>query len=106
MKQESVSSVTHIQSLKLPLGVRYIGVVIGFITPLHYSAALPFAMVDEPLRPLKHGRLRDWGWGKGEKEVGGVRHTVPDHSTSSISCLCDPCTFSASAEGRFLSVLV
>lgn len=61
---------THIQSLKIPLGARFIGVVIGFITPLHHSAALPFAMVDEPLRPLKHGRLRDRGWGKGEKEGG------------------------------------
>lgn len=61
---------THIQSLKIPLGARFIGVVIGFITPLHHSAALPFAMVDEPLRPLKHGRLRDWGWGKGGKEGG------------------------------------
>lgn len=61
---------THIRSLKIPLGVRFIGVVIGFITPLHHSAALPFAMVDEPLRPLKHGRLRDWGWGKGGKEGG------------------------------------
>lgn len=61
---------TRIQSLKIPLGVRFIGVVIGFITPLHHSAALPFAMVDEPLRPLKHGRLRDWGWGKGGKEGG------------------------------------
>lgn len=59
---------THILSLKIPRGVRFIGVVIGFITPLHHSAALPFAMVDEPLRPLKHGRLRDWGWGKGGKE--------------------------------------
>lgn len=27
-------------------------------------------MVDEPLRPLKHGRLRDWGWGKGRKKGG------------------------------------
>lgn len=61
---------TSIRSLKIPLGVRFIGVVIGFITPLHHSAALPFAMVDEPLRPLKHGRLRDWGWGKGGKEGG------------------------------------
>lgn len=61
---------THIQSLKIPLGVRFIGVVIGFITPLHHSAALPFAMVDEPLRPLKHGRLRDWGWGTGGKKGG------------------------------------
>lgn len=60
--------VTHIQSLKIPLVVRFIGVVIGFITPLHHSAALPFAMVDEPLRPLKHGRLRNWGWGKGGKK--------------------------------------
>lgn len=59
---------TNIESLKIPLGVRFIGVVIGFITPLHHSAALPFAMVDEPLRPPKHGRLRDWGWGKGRKE--------------------------------------
>lgn len=44
--------------------------MIGFITPLHHSAALPFAMVDEPLRPLKHGRLRDWGWGRGGMEGG------------------------------------
>lgn len=63
-------SFTHIQSLKIPRGARFIGVVIGFITPLHHSAALPFAMVDEPLRPLKHGRLRDWGWGKGGREGG------------------------------------
>lgn len=61
---------TFIRSLKIPLGVRFIGVVIGFITPLHHSAALPFAMVDEPLRPLKHGRLRDWGWGKWGREGG------------------------------------
>lgn len=61
---------THLRSLEIPLGVRFIVVVIGFITPLHHSAALPFAMVDEPLRPLKHGRLRDWGWGKGEEEGG------------------------------------
>lgn len=65
-----VAVFTRIQSLKILLGVRFIGVVIGFITPLHHSAALPFAMVDEPLRPLKHGRLRDWGWGKGGKEGG------------------------------------
>lgn len=65
-----VAVFTRIRSFKIPLGVRFIGVVIGFITPLHHSAALPFAMVDEPLRPLKHGRLRDWGWGKGGKEGG------------------------------------
>lgn len=57
--------ITLVHSHKIPLGVRFIDVVIGFITPLHHSAALPFAMVDEPLRPLKHGRLRDWGWGIG-----------------------------------------
>lgn len=70
LKHTHSECVTHIQSLKIPLGARFIGVVIGFITPLHHSAALPFAMVDEPLRPLKHGRLRDWGWGKGGKEGG------------------------------------
>lgn len=67
---------THIRrtgfkrSLKIPLSARFIGVVIGFITPLHHSAALPFAMVDEPLRPLKHGRLKDWGWGRGGMKGG------------------------------------
>lgn len=58
------------QSLKIALSARFIGIVIGFITPLHHSAALPFAMVDEPLRPLKHGRLRDWGWGRGGMKGG------------------------------------
>lgn len=58
------------QSLKIALSAGFIGIVIGFITPLHHSAALPFAMVDEPLRPLKHGRLRDWGWGRGGMKGG------------------------------------
>lgn len=59
---------THILSPKIPLGARFIGVVIGFITPLHHSAALPFAMVDEPLRPSQTWPSK--GLGVGERRKG------------------------------------